>query len=88
MNRPYSRTSPSPETTTRALPSHVSSHVSFTLAFVGFCGKYSSSSRAISIARGRPFGHDGWIETAARRLNLQSTLRNRGRPRKFPRTAK
>lgn len=37
-----------------------------------------------AIARGRPFGDAGWIETTARRLDLESTLRNRGRPRKFP----
>ena len=32
--------------------------------------------------RGQPFGDDGWTEAIARRLNLESTLRPRGRPRK------
>ena len=35
------------------------------------------------IRRGSPFGDPSWIETTARRLNLESTLRSRGRPRKF-----
>jgi putative transposase len=33
-----------------------------------------------SIARGRPFGSDGWVERTARRLNLSHTLRGPGRP--------
>lgn len=37
------------------------------------------------IRRGCPFGDAGWVETAARRLGLESTMRPRGRPRKFPR---
>jgi len=40
------------------------------------------------IRRSSPFGEDNWVETTARRLNLESTLRPRGRPRKFPQTAK
>lgn len=35
------------------------------------------------IARGRPLGDEEWVESTARRLNLESTLRARGRPRKF-----
>jgi putative transposase len=34
------------------------------------------------LTRGSPFGADGWVEKMARRLGLQSTLRDRGRPRK------
>lgn len=35
-----------------------------------------------SIARGRPYGSDRWQQRAARDLELESTLRTRGRPRK------
>jgi len=34
-----------------------------------------------SIKRGSPYGHEGWVESTARRLGLESTLRPRGRPR-------
>jgi putative transposase len=34
-----------------------------------------------SIERGRPFGNERWIERAADRLDLETTLRPRGRPR-------
>jgi putative transposase len=37
---------------------------------------------ATSIQRGRPFGAPDWIAQTARRLGLQHTLRNPGRPRK------
>ncbi len=36
------------------------------------------------IKRGCPFGDEGWVETTARRLDLESTMRPRGRPKKFP----
>jgi len=32
--------------------------------------------------RGSPLGNETWVESIARRLNLESTLRPRGRPRK------
>jgi putative transposase len=32
--------------------------------------------------RGTPYGQDTWVEEMARRLALQSTLRQRGRPKK------
>ena len=35
-----------------------------------------------SVQRGQPFGSVQWIEETARQLNLESTLRPRGRPRK------
>jgi putative transposase len=35
-----------------------------------------------SVVRGTPFGETKWMERAARRLGLESTLRPRGRPRK------
>ncbi len=38
-----------------------------------------------SIRRGSPFGNETWVESIARRLNLESTLRPRGRPRGRPR---
>jgi putative transposase len=34
------------------------------------------------VARGTPFGETSWQERTAKRLNLQSTLRARGRPGK------
>jgi len=37
-----------------------------------------------SIARGTPFGDDRWTKRIAARLELESTLRSRGRPRKHP----
>lgn len=37
-----------------------------------------------SVLRGRPFGEDAWVTRTAARLDLASTLRPRGRPRKFP----
>ena len=36
------------------------------------------------IARGRPHGSDRWVQTTARRLGLESSLRSRGRPQKTP----
>src|SRR5713226_687587 len=35
-----------------------------------------------SVARGRPYGSDGWVQAVVQRLGLQSTVRPRGRPRK------
>lgn len=35
-----------------------------------------------SVKRGSPFGDETWVESIARRLDLESTLRPRGRPRK------
>ncbi len=32
--------------------------------------------------RGQPYGDEGWTESVARRLNLESTMRPRGRPKK------
>ena len=34
-----------------------------------------------SVQRGAPLGDEGWVESIARRLNLESTMRPRGRPR-------
>lgn len=34
-----------------------------------------------SVQRGSPLGDEGWVESIARRLNLESTMRARGRPR-------
>ncbi|ODT98329.1 MAG: hypothetical protein ABS79_06105 [Planctomycetes bacterium SCN 63-9] len=36
----------------------------------------------LCLNRGRPYGHDQWTETTAKNLGLESSLRNRGRPRK------
>ena len=39
----------------------------------------------LSAQRGRPLGNEDWVESIARRLNLESTMRPRGRPRvRFP----
>jgi len=39
----------------------------------------------LSAQRGRPLGDEGWVESIARRLNLESTMRPRGRKRvRFP----
>ena len=37
-----------------------------------------------SVVRGSPFGEGSWQQRTAKRLNLQSTLRPRGRPWKTP----
>ena len=37
-----------------------------------------------SVRRGQPFGSEGWRESTASRLGLDSTLRPRGRPRRDP----
>ena len=42
----------------------------------------SLESLRTSVNRGRPWGDPAWVEDAARRLGLQFTLRNTGRPRK------
>ena len=36
----------------------------------------------VSVMRGSPFGQPAWQEKTARRLGLEATLRQRGRPRK------
>ena len=36
------------------------------------------------VARGRPYGTETWVRRIIRRLNLEGTLRPRGRPRKTP----
>ncbi len=39
----------------------------------------------LSAQRGKPLGDEAWVESMARRLNLESTMRPRGRPRvRFP----
>jgi putative transposase len=38
------------------------------------------------LTRGQPFGDAGWVDSTARKYNLESTLRKRGRPRKFTQT--
>ena len=50
-------------------------------------GEQEEAQLRSAIARSQPFGESGWVETTARRLRLESTLRQRGRPRKFPQTA-
>ena len=37
-----------------------------------------------SVARGRPFGHDAWVQRTAKRLGLEATLCPQGRPPKEP----
>jgi putative transposase len=38
----------------------------------------------LSVARGRPYGAEAWVEAVVQRLGLQATVRPRGRPRKRP----
>jgi putative transposase len=38
------------------------------------------------VERGNPFGSPAWSERVVEQLGLQSTLRSRGRPRKYPST--
>ena len=37
-----------------------------------------------SVVRGQPYGGGQWVKSTAEQLELQSTLRRRGRPRKTP----
>ena len=37
-----------------------------------------------SMKRGAPYGEETWVESIARRFDLESTLRPRGRPKKLP----
>ncbi len=37
-----------------------------------------------SVARGRPYGSEAWVQAVVQRLGLQSSMRPRGRPRKQP----
>lgn len=39
-----------------------------------------------AIRRSQPFGDSGWVEATARKYNLESTLRSRGRPAKLTQT--
>lgn len=39
----------------------------------------------LCVNRGRPFGEDKWVSKTAAKLDLESTLRDRGRPRKVER---
>ncbi len=39
-----------------------------------------------SISRGVPYGDEHWVKKTVRRLGLESTLRDRGRPRKLPKS--
>lgn len=40
-----------------------------------------------SIKRSSPFGEPTWVKSTAQQFQLESTLRPRGRPRKFPQTS-
>ncbi len=43
------------------------------------------ASVRLSTQRGRPLGDEAWVESIARRLDLESTMRPRGRKRvRFP----
>ncbi len=46
--------------------------------------KHELEAVRLSAQRGRPLGDDGWVEAIARRLNLESTMRPRGRQRVRP----
>jgi putative transposase len=48
--------------------------------------KSELDSVRLSAQRGRPLGDEGWVESIARRLNLESTMRPRGRQRTHPET--
>ncbi|MFG0263981.1 MAG: hypothetical protein ACF8AM_02375, partial [Rhodopirellula sp. JB055] len=38
---------------------------------------------AWSVRRGVPFGEETWVESIARKFDLESTMRPRGRPKKL-----
>jgi putative transposase len=44
--------------------------------------KLELESLRTSVNRGRPFGSETWAQRTARRLGLEFTLRQRGRPKK------
>ena len=45
--------------------------------------KKEADAVKLSIERNRPFGTDDWVQSTAERLGLESTIRNRGRPKKL-----
>jgi putative transposase len=45
-------------------------------------GERELESLRVSVNRGRPWGHEDWVQRTARRLGLLFTLRDPGRPRK------
>ena len=45
------------------------------------CSDEGLEAVRLSAQRGRPLGDDGWVESIARSLNLESTMRPRGRQR-------
>ena len=46
------------------------------------CKPEDLSALRLSVTRGRPFGSPAWVDRTARRLGLEFTLRERGRPTK------
>jgi len=47
--------------------------------------KQELDAARLSAQRGKPFGDEAWVESIARRLNLESTIRPRGQPQvRFP----
>jgi hypothetical protein len=52
----------------------------------GSCGLTDKEQAAIqvSLARGRPYGDDGWQRRIVTKLGLEHTVRSEGRPRKPP----
>ena len=47
-------------------------------------GQPEQAKMSNSIKRGAPYGDEEWTARVAKMLNLQSTLRKKGRPRKYP----
>ncbi|HSW45602.1 MAG TPA: hypothetical protein VLM89_08525, partial [Phycisphaerae bacterium] len=45
-------------------------------------GKETLDGLRTSVNRGRPWGEQAWVRQTARRLGLESTMRNPGRPAK------
>ena len=48
--------------------------------------KRSEKQLQNSSKRGAPFGELSWINNTAKKMNLESTIRTRGRPKKVPDT--
>jgi hypothetical protein len=45
--------------------------------------KKEADAVKISIERNRPLGAEDWVQSTAKHLGLESTIRNRGRPKKI-----
>ena len=54
----------------------------FDRTFIAAHERVAMRTLAYCVARGQPYGTEGWVKRMIRRMNLEGTVRPRGRPRK------